>query len=275
MNTKGYTDDEFSALLEWVQRNDWLKKHIISLKKHNTHDVTVTDAEILTDFYPIPLLVEIKVEEDVFMPETKNIALDFLSSFSFKDGFKKNLKSYKWNDLAKMIDVSKYGTLIDSDADIIIKKLKGTSNIFVYNNHILTSHHFVKYVLDNYLVKINPKKQYDLDDNWESAFICVSLFDKELNKALILGEKPFLQVYKHKRENTYQKAFDYFHISDQLQKTNNRFVCYNNNGFYHLCDVSCAFIPDKPSSSVIYNSQQEALLNNKFPCKCVKQNLLP
>ena len=255
MNTKGYTNDEMAVLLEWISRNDWLLNHVTAIRKANAENVTDCDMEMVTDYNPNkPIKVEIKIEEPTFVLKNRNITLDALSAFEWKEEYKEVEKKnfYDYNELLTMIDVKKKGTMFDNTADIILKKVKGTSIITAYNNITLTSKTFIDHITSTYQVRVNPKKDYGLNDSWESAFFCVSLSDKELYAAEILSEDDFRKICLITREN--------------LNNDSPSFVIGNKiNKSYH--SASCKFAPKSAEKRVEFKSMAEANAAGYKPCR--------
>ena len=261
MNVKGYTQEEMGVLLEWISRNEWLVEHVISIKKANAKKLNECDMEIVTDFNPSrPIKVEIKIEEPTFVLKNRNITLDALSAFNWKEEFKDVEKKgfYNYDELLKMIDVQKQGTMFDNTADIILKKVKGTSIIIAYNNMTLTSDAFIKYITNTYQVRVNPKKDYGLNEKWESAFFCVSLSDKELYAAQILSEEDFKKVCNTKILGEESKGKD-------GKKSPTVYIGNKTNKSYHVS--TCKFAPRYQKKIERFNSEEEAKAAGYIPCR--------
>ena len=254
MNTKGYTEEELKALVDWTKQ-DWLKKHTITTKKNNAKKITAVDTILVTDFdKDIELKVEVKIEEPKYFETTGNVTFDALSSFKFKDESKKAYTWFQYDDLCKLIDIRKKGTFFDTEPDIILKRCKGKDVFIAYDNHILTSKEFQDYVIKKYRVKVNPKKDYGLDDTWESAFFCVPKDDKELQKAIIRTEEDLERIYSTKKISTISPLTTKVVEDDEefvARPFNPNFTC-----FYHKKD-GCSYAK-KSNNTIIFKTRKEA-----------------
>lgn len=212
MNVKNYVQKEMSALLEWVYSNKWLSDITVEVKKSNINNLSDTDCLIKTSLDKKELLVEIKIENS-WPLTTKNLTLDAISAFQFKKEYEqisyeeKYKTMYKYDDFVKMINIDKLGTAFNSKADIILKKVEDTNLLLVFNNHKLQSDEFHKYLKENCKLKANPKDDYNIEEDWESAFFIISLFDETLNSARIIGESDLEALYKIiTSQETYNKV---------------------------------------------------------------------
>lgn len=154
-----------------------------NIQKGNIHDLTGHD--IIITVKEGTLFAEIKIE-DYWPYITDNITLDAISIFSWNNTPKK-VKTIR--ELLPLITVKKYGTLYNSNDDIMIKMIRDIKterqDYFAYNIVKLQSRSFISYVEQNCLIKVNPKKSYDLDDTWESAFFCIKISDSVLQQTEI------------------------------------------------------------------------------------------
>lgn len=200
MNVKNYVNDELSVLLEYLMQNKCLQRYIVSLGKNNSEDIKATDCYIQTILSDKPLKVEIKMES-FFALKSNNFTLDAISMFYPKEEIVDYKKRFLYNDFLEIVDIDKKflkGNFYTSDADIVLKKIDGFDRIYAYNNHGLKSQEFIDYVENHCQLKINPKKEYDLDDKWDSAFYLIKKYDKNLINCEIKTEKDFLNLVKEK-----------------------------------------------------------------------------
>ena len=124
-----------------------------------------------------------KIEDD-WPYKTGNITFDIISAFQWLTD---PLRSCSMDELTSRISVQKWGSLYDSDYDILLKQVRNTNtgesvNI-AYSAPILRT--LIPYFEETYPVRVNPKHRYGLNDTWESAFMCVPITDPKLVKALI------------------------------------------------------------------------------------------
>lgn len=195
MNTKGYENNEFPALLKWVHDNQWVLDIIVSIGRNNSKNVSDTDCQIVTTLSKEPLLVEVKTEEPKYVTQNKNITLDALSAFQFTDKAAASLRCTKYNNLKDKIVIEKYGTLYNHAPDIILKTVLGTNITIALNNHMIACEEFQRYIENTYPIRINPKSEYGLHENWKSAFYAIPITDEYLAKAIIWNVEQLQKAY--------------------------------------------------------------------------------
>lgn len=175
MNVKTYVTDEILAARGWLTK---VGIRDYELTKGNTDIVTGTD--IIIKVKDRVVLAEVKIE-DYWPYKTGNITLDAISAFSWNS---MPVKVNRLQELLPYITVQKWGTLYNSNDDIMIKMIRdakqGKQNFFAYDIRKLQDPVFVSYVENNCDIKVNPKKQYNLYEMWESAFFCVKITDPML-----------------------------------------------------------------------------------------------
>lgn len=196
MNTKGYEKDETAILEEYVKANTWLQDILVDYGKNNDTDITAEDAFItvrMPDGSTKRLIAEVKEEEPYFVCKNKNITLDAVSVFHYLPGAENN-RINSMSDLRSASDprTLKYGSMYNDNIDILIKKIKGTSMLLAYDNHKLAAYR--RQIEQNSRLHVNPKKQYGLDDTWESAFYALSIGDPALIGSMIIGRDNFNEL---------------------------------------------------------------------------------
>jgi hypothetical protein len=180
---KEYTKNEMDSLRFWVEKGAIFKNIETKIVSSPT---SFHDALLYTSINPdVPLKVEMEVEEAFWFKRTKNIGIDAISAFHYKNGFdysgminnlwvnKSFIQQFKEN-----IIVHKYGKLYTCDADIQIKMIVDDNGELLffraYDNKKLCSKEFQDYVENNFDLKINNKARYNQDDSWESAMYCIN-----------------------------------------------------------------------------------------------------
>lgn len=185
---KEYGSRELKFMQKFIRNHKWLDTYFKEVKPDNTslHDLMLVtyDNKIYT--------VEVKEDEYYWYSKTNNIGLDYISSFTFNDKKDEN----KWNNLwvnsneisyfEEVITVKKYGKLITCDADFqfyFVLNEDKTEFVYakLYSNKKLKAPNFIQYLKNNYRLRINDKRRYNLKDCWESAAFFVNpLKDKML-----------------------------------------------------------------------------------------------
>ena len=201
MNTKNYVSDEMMVITTYLSQNPEIAKHITSLGKSNIEDIKSTDCFLMTDFSDKPLKVEIKMEGH-FPMKTKNLTLDAASVFCPKFKIENLQQRFFYNQFVNIVDFDKRylkGNFYTSNADIVLKHIQGLDHVLAYNNHKLQDERFIDYVEKNCQLKINPKKEYGLDDTWDSAFYLINMYDEEVIKCKINDEKDFINCLENKK----------------------------------------------------------------------------
>ena len=161
----------------YIDDNRWFAEIVKEYRRDNTsfHDLVILLNSGKT------FTVEIKEDEYYWYSRTSNIGLDYLSSFRFKNSDLRNewlsksnywIKPEEMNSFENDIIVSKYGKLITCDADFqlyIVFKDKSVVFSKLYSNTKMKEQGFVKYLKENYNLRINKKSDYGLEDSWDSA----------------------------------------------------------------------------------------------------------
>jgi hypothetical protein len=162
---------------EIIKRCDLLSYRIYkNLNFPASYDVEVVFET--KDGKAISIKIEVKTEEYRWYSQTKNIGLDYISAFKFRDkAYKNKIENQRnWvspkelDEFKRNIIVKRYGKLYTCDADIQLFycKLNETeAKFFAYCNKCLKN--LRTYFENHYPLRINDKASYDLDDTWESA----------------------------------------------------------------------------------------------------------
>lgn len=198
-----YSSREEYIIKKWISNNKWLSDIVVSYEADNTsyHDYKL----LLKNGKQV--IVEIKEEEYFWYEKTGNIGLDFLSAFNFKNDLikKRYMYNYLWvkkgtidNFLNKDIVVHKYGKLFtcDSHIQLFYCEDKGGNPILIktYNNKKLKEKIFIEYLKENYNLRINDKKAYELNDDWESAAFFIKPSDERLKECEINSYSEFSEI---------------------------------------------------------------------------------
>ena len=192
MDTKGYEKDEMPILKEWIDRNEWLHDIVVDYGKLNKENVMDDDAYIdvrLDDGAVRRLVVEIKEEENTWIQKTRNITMDAVSVFHWKNGVKPDRKRISMDQLLRMADDSHitFGSMYNDSFDILIKKFKGLSTIIALDNHKLAKYR--KTIEKEFPVLVNPKAEYGLNDTWQSAFYAIPFGHISIVNSMIFGRE--------------------------------------------------------------------------------------
>lgn len=181
-----YGSRELFNMKKYINSVPWLSKYISEVKKDNTslHDLMIVTNDGKT------YTVEVKEDEYYWYSKTGNIGLDYISCFKFKSDKDKYNWPNSWipsndiNHFESIINVNKYGKLITCDADfqfyfVLDEKKENFVFAKLYSNRKLKDSIFVNHLKQNYRLRINDKKRYDLEDNWESAAFFVNPLTEE------------------------------------------------------------------------------------------------
>ena len=191
MNVKNYVKEEVAVVKGFLNK---IGLTDYTLSKGNEEDFTGTD--ILLTVNGKTLRSEVKIE-DILSYVTGNITLDAISAFSW---IGRPAKVNRIFQLLPFIRIQTLGTFYQSSDDIMIKMIRDIKthrqDFFAYDIRKMKDPAFVRYVERNCDIKIDPKKSYDLDDFWESAFFCVKLDDPMLQQTEIKSLDDLTEIFK-------------------------------------------------------------------------------
>lgn len=176
-----YSNKQLEIVEMYVSKTSWIKDEILDIIEDSTsfHDVICTLKSGKT------LIIQVKEEEAYWFTKTNNLGLDYISAFDFIRNSDEYLRT-RWikpEDHQKFLDdieIRKWGKLITCDADVHLFYVKGVG-FWLYDNHILQSYRTLQWLKSNYKLRINDKKQYGIEEDWDSA----AFFVKPSHQVLI------------------------------------------------------------------------------------------
>ncbi len=179
-------DTELEAIQVWIDTINGLR--------HRVSDV-VEDHQVGHDYIIFyddgsQTLVEVKNEENYWYERTGNITIDAISAFTVesRDVLEYIINNRNWiaveyyQKFIEGINIMRRGSLYESDADIMIKRIIGGDFIKAYDMQHLK--HDANRFEELYRLRVNAKKDYGIEENWESATYCIpprDLQDYEIN----------------------------------------------------------------------------------------------
>lgn len=182
LDTKGYVDREIFVLNSWINNTPYLNG--AKGTKNNISDISAVDAKLILPNKK-EYLVEIKVEDDLPF-KTGNLGFDLISAFTWK-----NKPNYGWTPIhlfLEQVNIQKWGSFLDVSYDILLKGLyqnRKLQNIIAMWGAKLRTAEIWNYVKYNLNCKANNKKQYGLNDDWESAFFVLPIKSTIVQNAII------------------------------------------------------------------------------------------
>lgn len=194
MNVKNYVKDEVIAVQSFL---DKIGLTDYKLTKGNEDDLTGTD--VIITVHDKTLKAKVKIEDN-WPYVTGNITLDAISAFSW---IGRPAVVNRICRLLPLITVHQLGSFYQSTDDIMIKMIRdkktNRQDFFAYDIKKMKELSFINYVEKNCDIKINPKKTYDLDDSWDSAFFCIAIADPKLKQTELTDLSSLMRKFQEGR----------------------------------------------------------------------------
>lgn len=158
---------ELGAIYEWIDTIAGMRNRVRDVVEDNQagHDYII--------YYDdgSQTLVEVKNEENYWYEITGNITIDAISAFTVestevRDYINKNRNWIEIEDYQRFLDginIKRRGTLYESDADILVKRIIGGNFVKAYNMQNLKQN--ASFFEQNYRLRVNDKKGYGIEEN--------------------------------------------------------------------------------------------------------------
>ena len=176
-------DAELEAIQQWIDTIDGLRDKVMEdgiKKEHRVgHDYVIYFKD------GSKTIVEVKNEEDYWYSITGNITIDAISSFDVEseeiqeyiDNNRNWIEKEDYQRFLEGININRRGSLYDSDADIMVKRIIDGDFIQAYDMQQLKRD--ANQFETGYRLRINDKKSYGIEENWKSATYCIPPSDLE------------------------------------------------------------------------------------------------
>lgn len=179
-------DAELEAIEIWIDTINGLRNRVRDVVKGHQvgHDYIIFHDD------GSQTLVEVKNEENYWYERTGNITIDAISAFTIENGEVQEYLTNNRNWIAveyyqrfiEGINIMRKGSLYESDADIMVKRIIGGDFVKGYDMQHLKQEADRFEAL--YRLRVNAKEDYGIEENWESATYCIpprDLQDYEIN----------------------------------------------------------------------------------------------
>lgn len=177
---------ELAAIYEWIDTIAGMKNRVRDVVEDHQagHDYIIFHDD------GSRTLVEVKNEENYWYERTGNITIDAISAFTVVSTEVRNYinNNKNWIEIEDYqrflegIHIMRRGTLYESDADILVKRIIDGDFVKAYNMQNLRQN--ANFFEQNYRLRVNAKADYGIEENWESATYCIppnALREYEIN----------------------------------------------------------------------------------------------